>query len=77
MHSGVQQLYSGKCPKCGMDLILEGTRFAVLRPIGEQPVAPRHDGRRHGRDHGSGDDYDAVTAFKRCETFRTVDEGHC
>ena len=31
---------------------------------GEQPVAPRHHGRRHGRDHGSGDDEDAVTAFK-------------
>jgi hypothetical protein len=32
---------------------------------GEQPVAPRHHGRRHGRDHGSADDDDAATAFKR------------
>ena len=59
-----------------MDLVLKDpVRSASAH--GEQPVAPRHHGRRHGRDHSSGDDYDAVTAFKRCETFRTVDEGHC
>ena len=35
--------------------------------------------RRLQRDYGSGDDDDddAVTAFKRCETFRTVGEGFC
>ena len=41
---------------------------------GEQPVAPRHHGRRHGRDHGSADDDDAVTAFKHCQTFGIVVE---
>jgi len=76
MHSGVQQLHSWKCPKCGMDLVLKDpVRSASAH--GEQPVAPRHHGRRHGRDRSSGDDDDAVTAFTRCETFRTVDEGHC
>jgi hypothetical protein len=38
MHSGVQQLHSGKCPKCGMDLVLEGTRFALLRPMASNPL---------------------------------------
>ena len=59
-----------------MDLVLKDpVRSASAH--GEQPVAPRHHGRRHGRDRSSGDDDDAVTAFTRCETFRTVDEGHC
>jgi len=31
MHSEVRQANPGKCPKCGMDLLPEGTRFALLR----------------------------------------------
>jgi hypothetical protein len=31
MHSDVRQASAGKCPKCGMDLLPEGTRFALLR----------------------------------------------
>jgi hypothetical protein len=38
MHSGVQRLHSGKCPKCGMDLVLEDTRFALLRPMASNPL---------------------------------------
>jgi hypothetical protein len=56
-----------------MDLVLEGTRFALLRPMASNPL------------HLSimADVMVAImaaammtTAFKRCETFRTVDEGH-
>ena len=73
MHSGVQQLHSGKCPKCNM---IGAGRHSVRPALahGEQPVAPRHHGRRHGRDHGSADDDDAVTAFKHCQTFGIVVE---
>jgi Heavy metal binding domain len=31
MHSTVRQAHPGKCPKCGMDLLPEGTRFGLLR----------------------------------------------
>jgi len=31
MHSNVRQSSSGKCPKCGMALVPETTRFALLR----------------------------------------------
>lgn len=31
MHRQVIQSNQGKCLKCGMDLLPEGTRFAVLR----------------------------------------------
>jgi hypothetical protein len=31
MHTDVRQPNPGKCPKCGMDLLPEGTRFAMLR----------------------------------------------
>jgi hypothetical protein len=38
MHSGVQQVHPGKCPKCGMDLVQAGTRFALLRHIASSPL---------------------------------------
>jgi len=31
MHSEIRQPIPGKCPKCGMDLLPEGTRFGLLR----------------------------------------------
>lgn len=31
MHSDVRQANPGKCPKCNMDLLPEGTRFMMLR----------------------------------------------
>jgi heavy metal-binding protein len=31
MHSDIRQASPGKCTKCGMDLVPEGTRFALLR----------------------------------------------
>ena len=31
MHSSVRQSTAGTCPKCGMDLLPEGTRFAMFR----------------------------------------------
>jgi len=38
MHPDVRQSESGKCPKCGMDLLPEGTKFAMLRHIISDPV---------------------------------------
>jgi hypothetical protein len=37
MHSAVRQLARGKCPTCGMELIAEGTRFALLRHMFGNP----------------------------------------
>ena len=34
----IQQLHSEKCSNCGMDLVLEGTRFALLRPMASNPL---------------------------------------
>jgi hypothetical protein len=31
MHPEVREANAGKCPKCGMALLPEGTRFALLR----------------------------------------------
>jgi hypothetical protein len=31
MHYEVREVNAGKCPKCGMALLPEGTRFALLR----------------------------------------------
>jgi hypothetical protein len=31
MHPEVREASPGKCPKCGMALLPEGTRFALLR----------------------------------------------
>jgi heavy metal-binding protein len=38
MHSDVLQANPGKCPKCGMDLVAEGTRFALLRHMSSNPL---------------------------------------
>lgn len=38
MHSDVRQPNPGKCPKCGMDLLPEGTRFGLLRHMISSPL---------------------------------------
>lgn len=38
MHADVRQVAPGKCPQCGMDLIPEGTRFALLRHMTGNPL---------------------------------------
>jgi hypothetical protein len=38
MHSDVRQPNPGKCSKCGMDLLPEGTRFALLRHMMSRPL---------------------------------------
>ena len=38
MHSEVRQPGAGKCPKCGMALVQEGTRFAFLRHMASNPL---------------------------------------
>ena len=38
MHSDVRQPSPGKCPKCGMGLLPEGTRFALLRHMISNPL---------------------------------------
>lgn len=38
MHSDVRQPNPGKCPRCGMELIAEGTRFGLLRHMLGSPL---------------------------------------
>jgi hypothetical protein len=38
MHPDVRQSGPGKCPTCGMDLMPEGTRFALLRHMISSPL---------------------------------------
>jgi len=38
MHPEVRQPNPGKCPSCGMDLLPEGTRFAMLRHMAKSPM---------------------------------------
>ena len=38
MHAEVRQPNSGKCPKCGMDLLPEGARFGMLRHMMKNPL---------------------------------------
>jgi hypothetical protein len=38
MHADVRQPDPGKCPKCGMDLLPEGTRFGMLRHMLKSPL---------------------------------------
>ena len=37
MHGSEKQAGPGKCHKCGMDLVPEGTRFALLRHMAGSP----------------------------------------
>jgi Heavy metal binding domain len=38
MHSDVRQSNPGKCPRCGMNLVAEGTRFGLLRHMFGSPL---------------------------------------
>jgi hypothetical protein len=38
MHSDVREAAPGKCPRCGMALVLEGVRFALLRHMLSSPL---------------------------------------
>jgi heavy metal-binding protein len=38
MHTSVRQEGPGRCPKCGMALMPEGTRFGLFRHIISSPV---------------------------------------
>ena len=38
MHRDIRRPGPGKCPKCGMDLLPEGTRFGMLRHMVKSPV---------------------------------------
>ena len=38
MHSDVRQSASGKCPRCGMALVPENTRFTLLRHMFGSPL---------------------------------------
>jgi len=38
MHKDVRQAGPGKCPHCGMALLPEGTRFALLRHMFSNPL---------------------------------------
>ena len=38
MHREVRQQGPGKCPKCGMGLLPEGTRFGMLRHMTKSPL---------------------------------------
>jgi hypothetical protein len=38
MHSDVRLAHPGKCPTCGMALLPEGTRFALLRHMFSSPL---------------------------------------
>jgi hypothetical protein len=38
MHPDVRALTAGKCPHCGMPLVAEGKRFALLRHMFSSPL---------------------------------------
>ena len=38
MHTDIREPKPGKCPKCGMDLLPEGTKFGMLRHIISSPM---------------------------------------
>ena len=37
MHAAVRQRGPGRCPRCGMDLLPEGTKFGLLRHMLSSP----------------------------------------
>lgn len=37
MHGDVRQTGPGKCPRCGMELVPEGARFALVRHVLQNP----------------------------------------
>jgi hypothetical protein len=38
MHAAVREAQAGPCPKCGMKLLPEGTRFGLLRHMLGSPL---------------------------------------
>ena len=38
MHPSVRQPKAAKCPRCGMALLPEGTRFGMLRHMTQRPL---------------------------------------
>ena len=38
MHADIRQNGPGKCVKCGMDLLPEGTRFGLMRHMFSSPL---------------------------------------
>ena len=38
MQTDVRQPLPGKCPKCGMELVPQGTRFALFRHMASNPL---------------------------------------
>ena len=38
MHAEVREARPGKCPACGMNLVPEGTRFAMLQHMTKSPM---------------------------------------
>jgi hypothetical protein len=38
MHSDLHEVAPGKCPRCGMVLVPEGARFALLRHMLSSPL---------------------------------------
>jgi transposase len=38
MHSDVRESAAGRCPHCGMRLVEQGTRFALLRHMFSSPL---------------------------------------
>jgi hypothetical protein len=38
MHPDIRQSNPGKCPRCGMALLAEGTRFGLLRHMISNPT---------------------------------------
>lgn len=38
MHSDVRESTAGKCPHCGMPLVLEGSRFGLVRHMLSSPL---------------------------------------
>jgi hypothetical protein len=38
MHADIRESGAGKCPVCGMSLVAEGTRFALLKHMASNPL---------------------------------------